>query len=90
MSVSSLQAFPAKPNKHSSLVQKLINSGQKSFITLAPGPRELKRWRHDTQNDDALLNDTLPKHSTVALGIMKLNIIAFCTMRQQTGTHYNG
>ncbi len=36
-SVCPWQAFQARSNKHSSLVQKLVNYGQKSFITLGPG-----------------------------------------------------
>jgi hypothetical protein len=35
-SFSPRQAFPVHSNKHSSLVRKFINYGQKSFITLAP------------------------------------------------------
>ncbi len=36
LSVCPRQAFPNQFNKHSSLVWKFINYGQKSFITLAP------------------------------------------------------
>ncbi len=35
LSICPWQAFPAYSNKHSSLVQKLLNYGQKSLITLA-------------------------------------------------------
>jgi hypothetical protein len=36
-SVCHWQTFPALSNKHSGLVRKYKNHGQKSFITLAPG-----------------------------------------------------
>ena len=36
------QAFQANSNKHSSLAQKLVYYGQKSFITLVPGPKVIK------------------------------------------------
>jgi hypothetical protein len=35
-SVCPWQAFPAYSNKLSSLIQKFVNYGQKSFITLGP------------------------------------------------------
>jgi hypothetical protein len=38
----SLASFPAYSNKHSSLVRKLINYVQKSFITLTPRLRVIK------------------------------------------------
>jgi hypothetical protein len=44
-SVCPLQAFPAYSNKYSILVQKFVNYGQKSFITLAPGVGVIKRHR---------------------------------------------
>ncbi len=36
-SICPWQALRALSNKHSSLVRKLVNYGQKSFITLGPG-----------------------------------------------------
>jgi len=36
-SVCHWQAFTAQSYKHSSSVQKFVNHGQKSFMTLAPG-----------------------------------------------------
>jgi hypothetical protein len=36
-SLCPLRAFPALSGKHNSLVEKYLNQGQKSFITLAPG-----------------------------------------------------
>ncbi len=35
-SVCPLQAFPAQYNKHLGLLQKIVNYGQKGFITLGP------------------------------------------------------
>jgi hypothetical protein len=35
-SVFPWQAFPASSNKQSSLFQKIVNYGEKSFLTLAP------------------------------------------------------
>ncbi len=33
-------------DKHSSLLQKIVNYGQKSFITLVPGPMQLKEFNN--------------------------------------------
>ncbi len=40
--VAYLLTFKAKSNKSSSLVLKFLSYGQKSFITLTPGPNVIK------------------------------------------------